>query len=328
VQILNIGRNISNTIVLNDDMVSRQHAQLIIMNNGQVLIKDLGSTNGTFVNGNRIREYYLKPADIVKCAGVFLDWSQYVKGSEVVPQIQNPLQTHGDDALNGAAKFDDIRNFTLKDITKYVASRIFNVDDLFRSEWDNKSTILFFVLIPFIGFMLGGLLLYFIFQANPYSQAEPSLLKIMLQIFAMSVSCFGISQLLSMSLLTINRETTMRKNLLASSIFSFLEFMIVAVAVIAAVLIYLLSDENGIIRILPDLYVYRSGTVPGVLSVLIYIIAYSSIISITITLIIFIYNFFRSIDVSKGISIHLTVLAMAVSLLAQFCFVYLIIAFT
>ena len=55
-QTLIIGRHASNQIILNDNFVSRQHAQLIILDNGQVRIKDLYSINGTFVKGNRINE--------------------------------------------------------------------------------------------------------------------------------------------------------------------------------------------------------------------------------------------------------------------------------
>lgn len=77
-QILSIGRDANNNIVLNDNFVSRQHAQLILMDNGQVMLKDLSSANGTFINGNKISEYYLKPGDVVKCASVFLNWENYI----------------------------------------------------------------------------------------------------------------------------------------------------------------------------------------------------------------------------------------------------------
>jgi len=76
-QAFTIGRDPNNQIVLNDKLVSRQHAQLTFLDSGQVMIKDLGSSNGTFVNGNRISEMYLNPGDIVKCGAIFLNWSQY-----------------------------------------------------------------------------------------------------------------------------------------------------------------------------------------------------------------------------------------------------------
>lgn len=72
---LSIGRDASNNVVLNDKMVSRKHAQLLIGVDGRVLIKDLGSSNGTFVNGNKISEQVLNAGDVVKCGTTFLNWS-------------------------------------------------------------------------------------------------------------------------------------------------------------------------------------------------------------------------------------------------------------
>ena len=49
-----IGRALDCDITLDDSMVSRRHASVCKGRDGKILIKDLGSSNGTYVNGRRI----------------------------------------------------------------------------------------------------------------------------------------------------------------------------------------------------------------------------------------------------------------------------------
>src|SRR5688572_24726834 len=57
-----IGRASDLDMVLVEDMVSRKHAKLSTTG-GQVMLQDLGSTNGTFVNGEKIKKVTLKEGD-------------------------------------------------------------------------------------------------------------------------------------------------------------------------------------------------------------------------------------------------------------------------
>lgn len=60
-----IGRELTNPIVVSDVEVSRRHARLTLQGNNYVL-EDLGSTNGTFVNGERlVGPYVLHGGEII-----------------------------------------------------------------------------------------------------------------------------------------------------------------------------------------------------------------------------------------------------------------------
>lgn len=56
------GRSTTADMVLVEEMVSRRHARFLIKN-GRVTIEDLGSTNGTFVNGQRVTSVELEVGD-------------------------------------------------------------------------------------------------------------------------------------------------------------------------------------------------------------------------------------------------------------------------
>lgn len=62
---LMIGRDSTNEIVINDAEISRRHARLTFQG-GKYVLEDLGSTNGTFVNGQRLAgPRVLKPGEVV-----------------------------------------------------------------------------------------------------------------------------------------------------------------------------------------------------------------------------------------------------------------------
>lgn len=66
---INIGRDPSNDLALDHPMVSRRHAR-ITARDGKHFIEDLGSANGTYVNGKMISGYEeLLPASLVQICG-------------------------------------------------------------------------------------------------------------------------------------------------------------------------------------------------------------------------------------------------------------------
>ena len=62
---MRIGRALDNDIVLADDKISRHHGQ-ISTRLGMLVFTDLGSTNGSFLNGSPVSEIALGPGDVLQ----------------------------------------------------------------------------------------------------------------------------------------------------------------------------------------------------------------------------------------------------------------------
>ena len=67
-QIITIGRSNENTLWFDEEEVSRSHA-FIKRDTRELTITDLHSTNGTFVNGQRVRRAVLRLGDRVELGG-------------------------------------------------------------------------------------------------------------------------------------------------------------------------------------------------------------------------------------------------------------------
>jgi uncharacterized protein (TIGR02145 family) len=85
-----VGRASDNDVVISDSFVGRHHCRFAIYGNGNVVIEDLNSANGTFVNGQRIQgQRPLNPSDIVRIGNTTLPWPRYVgiwRGNSLPPQ--------------------------------------------------------------------------------------------------------------------------------------------------------------------------------------------------------------------------------------------------
>ncbi len=85
-----IGRGQNNNIVVYDDKVSRIHLQMIQDDRGNISVVDVGSTNGTFVNGIRIAgETRLKAGDELRIGDTSLPWQNYFNESIPSPPISS-----------------------------------------------------------------------------------------------------------------------------------------------------------------------------------------------------------------------------------------------
>ncbi len=63
-----IGRQ-EGDVIIKDDTISRRHAE-IIKNNGKYFIRDNNSTNGTYINNNRVNQSPLSNGDIIRLGNI------------------------------------------------------------------------------------------------------------------------------------------------------------------------------------------------------------------------------------------------------------------
>jgi diguanylate cyclase (GGDEF)-like protein len=94
-----IGRDTANDVVIGDSCVSRRHASVSIQ--GQFIrLEDLGSQNGVYVNGQRVRSKQLQSGDLVQLGARVGFVFQWVSGAHLrlIKQLYNSSTR---DALTG-----------------------------------------------------------------------------------------------------------------------------------------------------------------------------------------------------------------------------------
>ena len=91
---ITIGRLSTNDVCINDRSVTREHCILTVHSDGRCELTDCNSTNGTFVNGNRIHGTVpLQPNDYVRVGNQQLPWRNYIYGDGVYGGSGVPIGT-------------------------------------------------------------------------------------------------------------------------------------------------------------------------------------------------------------------------------------------
>ncbi len=84
---LRVGTWEDNDLVLTDDTVSRHHLAIIEKKDGY-LLKDLGSTNGTWVEGVKVREAFLKSGSIIRIGKTAIKFLPQEEKVRILPSEQ------------------------------------------------------------------------------------------------------------------------------------------------------------------------------------------------------------------------------------------------
>lgn len=89
-----VGRNKQNDLTIDDDSVSKIHAALVLNKENQFQIADTGSTNGTFINDQRIsygKAMTISDTDKIKFGTIEVQFTREIR--EDIPEPETEIQT-------------------------------------------------------------------------------------------------------------------------------------------------------------------------------------------------------------------------------------------
>jgi pSer/pThr/pTyr-binding forkhead associated (FHA) protein len=135
-----VGRSRGNTVRIPSSEVSRQHCRLAIAN-GLVTIEDLGSVNGTFLNGQKIHETeVVRPGDTLEVGPVRFV-VEYVLTPEALGRLQE--MDNGIDALEALAdgqamELEDLP--VLQDMEEEESLPLMELSDASEPEAEEQAT--------------------------------------------------------------------------------------------------------------------------------------------------------------------------------------------
>ena len=69
---ITIGRGSANAFQILDNKASRVHAQISVQDDNSIVLEDLNSSNGTFVNEQKVKKETLRPGDEIRIGSTIL----------------------------------------------------------------------------------------------------------------------------------------------------------------------------------------------------------------------------------------------------------------
>ena len=89
-----VGRDEQNDLILHESSVSSFHAELVRLEDGGLRVIDLDSSNGTFVNGDRINRAVLKVGDrlMFSCVHAVVTVKEQAAGELWKPRLESLAQ--------------------------------------------------------------------------------------------------------------------------------------------------------------------------------------------------------------------------------------------
>jgi transcriptional regulator with GAF, ATPase, and Fis domain len=137
--VIRIGSREDNDIRLGDTTVSRLHAEIVRGREGTIL-RDLGSTNGTFVGAVRVREVYLAPDTRFRVGNTHLVYSPADEIIDVVPSENDRFEGLVGRGLAMREVFGILERVAPTDLTVLVTGETGTGKELVSRATHNRST--------------------------------------------------------------------------------------------------------------------------------------------------------------------------------------------
>ena len=138
-----IGRVEDNTFQIAEPSVSSHHCE-VLLRGPEVVVRDLNSTNGTFINGEKVTETVLKPGQVLRLGQIEMRLETDAPPSPTKKPIDQTLAMQRGVSLNELEQGPRAGGFDSKGFSKK----------------DNKVNKIFIILGAAFGFIILVLLLY------------------------------------------------------------------------------------------------------------------------------------------------------------------------
>jgi pSer/pThr/pTyr-binding forkhead associated (FHA) protein len=139
-----VGRVEDNTFPIMEPSVSSHHCEILLRGN-DVVVHDLNSTNGTYINGEKVTESVLKPGQVLRLG-----------------QIEMRLET--DSPAPSKKQVDQTmvmqRGVSLNELEQGSRAGGFDTTSKGFSKKDNKGNKIFWIAAAVFGLVIAGLLVY------------------------------------------------------------------------------------------------------------------------------------------------------------------------
>ena len=140
-----IGRVEDNTFQIAEPSVSSHHCE-VVLRGKDVVVVDLNSTNGTFINGEKITEQVIKPGQILRLGKIELRLDTEAPAAPTKKALDQTLVMQ--------------RGVSLTDLEQGARAGGFDTKGSGFSKKDDKGSKIFWIVAGLVGLLIIGVLLY------------------------------------------------------------------------------------------------------------------------------------------------------------------------